>query len=165
LVFPILTLRPFCSIPSFHCLIISSNFLWILSTVPDRQFHGKPVLNYLESAPSMITNSNSDNTDPWWTPTFTANSLSPAPSLTEFNDLHTLIELLALDYSSTPDCLNSHHNTSWGTRSNAFTRSTNAIHTSFFCSRNFSWICSTMIMAFVVPLPGLNKKTAKCTCN
>src|SRR2546425_5276756 len=41
-------------------------------------------------------------------------------------------------HSSTPTCLKAHHKTSCGTLSKAFSKSTNAIHSSFCLPRNFS---------------------------
>src|SRR6267154_1169949 len=59
-------------------------------------------------------------------------------------------------HSSTPTCLRAHHTTSRGTLSNAFSKSTKAIHNSFCFPRNFSWTCRTIKIASVVPFPGLN---------
>src|SRR5664279_1781538 len=41
------------------------------------------------------------------------------------------------------------------TLSNAFSRSTKAIHRSLFFSKNLSWICLTINIASVVPFPDL----------
>src|SRR5580692_9760133 len=58
-------------------------------------------------------------------------------------------------HSSTPNWCKAHHSTSLGTLSNAFSKSTNAIHNSFFFSRNLSCTCLSTNIASVVPLPGL----------
>src|SRR6478609_9371263 len=54
--------------------------------------------------------------------------------------------------------LNADHKTSLGTLSNAFSRSTKAIHNSLRFCRYFSCTCLTTNTASVVPLPGINPK-------
>ena len=68
LFFPMLTLSPFCSILSFHCLIIScsssSDSANSARLSAKNSSHGYPILNFFESASSTIMNSNGANADP-----------------------------------------------------------------------------------------------------
>src|SRR3989442_5497225 len=97
------------------------------------------------------------STDPWCTPTLTSKlSLSSPFLLTAVVTPSYILLMTFTIHSSTPTCLKAHHKTSCGTLSKAFSKSTNAIHSSFCLPRNFSCTCLTIKIASVVPLPGLN---------
>ena len=97
------------------------------------------------------------STDPWWTPTFTSNSvLYPCFVLTTVLALLYIVITVWTSLSSIPSCLNAHLTTSLGTLSNAFSKSTNAKNKSFLFSKNFSCNCLTMKIISTVPLPGIN---------
>ena len=57
------------------------------------------------------------------------------------------------NHSGTPTTQRAHHNTFRGTLSKAFSKSTNAIYSFFFCARSFSWSCLRIKIASVVPQP------------
>src|SRR5664279_1596413 len=65
--------------------------------------------------------------------------------------------------SSTPNFRKAHHTTSLETLSKAFSKSTKAIHRSFFLAKYFSCSCLTTNMASVVPLPAINPNCMSST--
>src|SRR5664279_158911 len=65
--------------------------------------------------------------------------------------------------SSTPNFRKAHHTTSLETLSKAFSKSTKAIHRSFFLAKYFSCCCLTTNMASVVPLPAINPNCMSST--
>src|SRR6266496_4724918 len=90
------------------------------------------------------------STVPWCTPTLTVNALLSFPlCLTTVVDLSYNALITHTIHSATPSSLNAHHTTSRGTRSKAFSKSTNAIHRSWLFVRYFSCNCLTMNIAFV----------------
>ena len=117
---------------------------------------GKVLLHFFKSASRTISNSKRRYTEPWWTPIFTSNLSHKV--------LFTLITLLLflyivitalIDHSSTPNFLITHLTTSLGTRSNAFSRSTEAKESFFFFSRYLSCSWRAIKIASIEPLPGM----------
>src|SRR5206468_1477367 len=112
--------------------------------------HGSPHLNCIDSASNTIINNKELSTEPWCTPTFTSkSSLMLSLTLTavftsSYNDCITLTS-----HSSTFRFLRDHQRISLRTLSNAFSKSTKAIHSSFFLHRYLSCSCLTMNMASV----------------
>src|SRR5206468_7766983 len=83
-------------------------------------------------------------------------SLNLSITLTAVVTLSYIDMMTLTSHSSTFSFLNAHHNTSDGTLSKAFSRSTKAIHNSLPLHKYFSCNWRTMKIASVVPLPGLN---------
>src|SRR2546425_6076015 len=79
------------------------------------------------------------STDPWCTPTLTSKlSLSSPFLLTAVVTPSYKLLITFTIHSYTPTCLRAHHKTSCGTLSNAFSKSTKAIHNSFCLPRNLA---------------------------
>ena len=94
----------------------------------------KPFLTFFVITSTTIANTNSDNMDPWCTPTFTSN-FSIYSSLTlslVFASSYKLITTLTIT-SGINFFLVAHSNTYLGTLSNSFSRSTKHIYTTSPC--------------------------------
>src|SRR6476469_1689108 len=92
-------------------------------------------------------------------PTLTSKLSVPSPwTFTAVVDPAYIAFINLIIPPSTPSRLNAHHKTSLGTLSNAFSKSTKAIHNSLRFCRYFSCTCLTTNTASVVPLPGINPK-------
>src|SRR5206468_3174192 len=101
-----------------------------------------------------IINNKGLSTEPWCTPTFTSkSSLMLSLTLTAVFTSSYIDCITLTNHSSTFSFLRDHQRISLGTLSNAFSKSTKAIHSSFFLHRYLSCSCLTMNMASVVPLP------------
>src|SRR5206468_1237713 len=136
------TISPFSSRPSFHDASLTNNSpsdsaINTRSSAYNNS-HGSPHLDCIDSASNTIINNKGLSTEPWCTPIFTSSYI----------DCITLT-----NHSSTFSFLRDHQRISLGTMSNAFSKSTKAIHSSFFLHRYLSCSCLTMNMASVVPLP------------
>src|SRR5665811_217631 len=157
-VLSIFTLIPLASKFSFQPLTLSissfSDSATNTRSSANRSSYGRPSRNLLDSASMTIMNSNGLRTEPWCTPTFTSNGLlSPCLVFTAVVESVYIDFITVMSHSSTCNSLNAHHRTSRGTLSNAFSRSTNAIHSSLFTPRYLSCNCRTMNIASVVPFP------------
>src|SRR5664279_2422076 len=167
-VLPKLTLSPFPSIPALHLSNFSINSS-ILSANRTRSSAysnsiGKPSLNSLDRASSTMMNSKGLSTEPWCTPTLTTNALLTLPFTFTAVDASSYIDLITdTIHSSTPNFRKAHHTTSLGTLSKAFSKSTKAIHRSFFFAKYFSCSCLTTNIASVVPLPAINPNCMSST--
>ena len=98
------------------------------------------------------------STEPWCIPTLTPNhSLTHPPY-----DLILVLTCLYMaitdltNHSSTPNFLMAHSTTFLGTLSKAFSKSTNAHHSSLCFPLYLSCNCLAINIAWVVPVPGLN---------
>src|ERR1700757_4181862 len=128
--------------PSFQCLIIIIN-LSSVSTNSARSSaynnpQGKPTVNFFDSSSSTMMNKSGLRTEPWCTPTFTPNSVLSHPcSFTDVETSQYIALITSTIHSSTPALLKAHQSTSRGTLSNAFSRSTNAIHKPYLSLETF----------------------------
>ena len=127
-------LRPLSLRHSFHFL----NFYFSSSHFPTRNrssayiiSHGRPSLTLCVTASITIMKSSGLSTEPWCTPTFTPNHSLTHPSYDVTLVLACLyMAITALtNHSSTPSFLMA-HSTILSTLSKAFSRSTNAHHSS-----------------------------------
>ena len=130
-VFPAFTLSPF-SMASFHIKSLlthsSRESAMMTRSSAYRSSQGTPALNSRDKASSTMMKSKGLSTDPWWTPTFTSNSLlKPSPTRTRLRALAYIPWTNCTIHSSTPSFHRAHQITFRGTRSNAFSRSTKAI--------------------------------------
>ena len=132
-IFPAFTLNPLFSMASFHIKSLlthsSRESAMMTRSTAYRSSQGTPAQNSRDKASSTMMKSKGLSTDPWWTPTFdTSNSLlKPSPTRTWLRALAYIPWTNRTIHSSTPSFLRAHQITLWGTRSNAFSRSTNAI--------------------------------------
>jgi len=137
------TLRPLLSKASCH----SPNLFWrLVDEISDKirssaysMYHGTSCRTYSLTASMTIINSNGLRQDPWCTPTVISNaSVFPHPLLTVVT-APSYIDLITLtSFSLIPFRLRLQYNTSLGTRSRAFSKSTNVQYCFLFPSRIFS---------------------------
>ena len=128
-VFPAFTLNPFFSMASFHIKSLlthsSRESAMMTRSSAYRSSQGTPARNSRDKASSTMLKSKGLSTDPWWTPTYTSNSLlKPSPTRTRLRALAYIPWTISTIHSSTPSFLRAHQITFRGTRSNAFSRST-----------------------------------------
>ena len=131
-VFPAFTLNPFFSMAYFHIKSLlthsSRESAMMTRSSAYRSSQGTPARNSRDKGSSTMMKSKGLSTDPWWTPTFTSNSLlKPSQTRTRLHPLAYIPWTSRTIHSSTPSFLRAHKITFWGTRSNAFSRSTKAI--------------------------------------
>ena len=131
-IFPAFTLIPFFSMASFHIKSLlthsSRESAMMTRSFAYRSSQGTPARNSRDKAYSTMMKIKGLSTDPYWTPTFTSNSLmKPLPTGTQLWALAYIPCTNRTIHSSTPSFLRAHQITFQGTRSNAFSRSTKAI--------------------------------------
>ena len=130
-VFPAFTLNPFFFMASFHIKSLltysSRESAMMTRSSAYRSSQGTPAQNSGDKASSTMMKSKGLSTDPWWTLTFTSNSLlKPSPTWTHCPLADIPWTNLTIQ-SSTPSFLRANQITFRGTLSNAFSRSTKAI--------------------------------------
>src|SRR6201996_7256574 len=160
-VFSLFTLSPLSSSAILTCsnILSTSCTSSAISTISSANsiHHGTSCTTPFSSSSNTRMNKYGLKADPWCTPTFTS-KLSDTPVL-------VLILVVTLSYISftifiyvppTPLFLNTSHSTLLGTRSYAFSKSTNTTCIFFFLLRNFFIICLSIKIGSLVDLPGMN---------
>ena len=129
-VFPEFTLNPLFSMASFHIKSLLTHSSWesamMTRSSAYRSSQETPARNSCDKASSTMMKSKGLSKDPWWTPTFTSNSWLKPLTWTQLQALAYIPWTNHTIHSSTPCFLMAHEITSWGTQSNAFSRSAKA---------------------------------------
>ena len=164
LVFSSFILRPLSLRHSFHFLNFyfssSSHFPTSTRSSAYSISHGRPSLTLCVTDSITMMKSSGLSTEPWCTPTFTQNHslLNHHIILSWFWHVYTWSYTALTNHSSTPNFLMAHSTTFLGTLSKAFSRSTNAHHSSLCFPIYLSCNCLAINIAWVVLVPGLNPK-------
>ena len=152
LVFSSFIFRPLSLRHSFHFLNFSFNSSSHFPTSTRSSVysisHGRPSLTLCVTASITIMKSSGLSAEPWCTPTFTPNHSLTHPSYDLILVLACLyMAITALtNHSSTPSFLMAHSTTFLGTLSKAFSRSTNAHHSSLCFPLYLSKSCRGLVV-------------------